>query len=382
MKRVFVCKSQNSMNRNNLMMTLILGLGVLGCTSPKGYRVQGVIDGIQEGKACLVTYDGKKCDTLSSAEIKNGKFEMSGSVTGLTMVSLQVVDIPTRASVYLENEDYTVKLNPNNLELSQIEGGGESQKLANEYSAIDIALSKVIDGIRDEYIEAVREPESERFLRLNNFLDSVQRDAESRKQTFLEQHANSYFALNHLAVDASRLSLDELQRRFNLLSEELQATALGKQVREQIQKMESLSVGQVAPDFTVQTPEGKSFTMYSVKAKLKIIDFWASWCAPCRALTPQLIKLYEEFHSQGFEIVGISMDENKDAWVKAIGEEKMSWIQGSKLDGFKPGNPLNQLYNITNGIPFFVLVDENNQILATSNQVEPLRKIVEKVLKK
>lgn len=188
MKRVFVCKSQNSMNRNNLMMTLILGLGVLGCTSPKGYRVQGVIDGIQEGKACLVTYDGKKCDTLSSAEIKNGKFEMRGSVTGLTMVSLQVVDIPTRASVYLENEDYTVKLNPNNLELSQIEGGGESQKLANEYSAIDIALSKVIDGIRDEYIEAVREPESERFLRLNNFLDSVQRDAESRKQTFLEQH--------------------------------------------------------------------------------------------------------------------------------------------------------------------------------------------------
>ena len=174
----------------------------------------------------------------------------------------------------------------------------------------------------------------------------------------------------------------ELQRRFNLLSEELQATALGKQVREQIQKMESLSVGQVAPDFTVQTPEGKSFTMYSVKAKLKIIDFWASWCAPCRALTPQLIKLYEEFHSQGFEIVGISMDENKDAWVKAIGEEKMSWIQGSKLDGFKPGNPLNQLYNITNGIPFLVLVDENNQILATSNQVEPLRKIVEKVLKK
>ena len=76
------------------------------------------------------------------------------------------------------------------------------------------------------------------------------------------------------------------------------------------------------------------------------------------------------------------MDENKDAWVKAIGEEKMSWIQGSILDGFKPGNPLNQLYNITNGIPFLVLVDENNQILATSNQVEPLRKIVEKVLKK
>ena len=88
---------------------------------------------------------------------------MSCSVTGLTMVALQVVDIPTRASVYLENEDYTVKLNPNNLELSQIEGGGESQKLANEYSAIDIALSKVIDGIRDEYIEAVREPESERI---------------------------------------------------------------------------------------------------------------------------------------------------------------------------------------------------------------------------
>lgn len=365
------------MNRNNLMMTLILGLGVLGCTSPKGYRVQGVIDGIQEGKACLVTYDGKKCDTLSSAEIKNGKFEMRGSVTGLTMVSLQVVDIPTRASVYLENEDYTVKLNPNNLELSQIEGGGESQKLANEYSAIDIALSKVIDGIRDEYIEAVREPESERFLRLNNFLDSVQRDAESRKQTFLEQHANSYFALNHLAVDASRLSLDELQRRFNLLSEELQATALGKQVREQIQKMESLSVGQVAPDFTVQTPEGKSFTMYSVKAKLKIIDFWASWCGPCRAENPNVKKIYERYKSKGLEVIGVSLDIKVDAWCKAIEADGLPWLHMSDLKGWN--SIVTDVYQI-HGIPMLFVLDENNRIVGEGLRGEELEKCVQKVL--
>ena len=98
--------------------------------------------------------------------------------------------------------------------------------------------------------------------------------------------------------------MDELKKRFGLLSAELQQNALGKAINEQICKKEALAAGQVAPDFTVQNAEGKSFTLYSIKAKMKIIDFWASWCAPCRALTPQLKKLYEEFTTGGLKSWG------------------------------------------------------------------------------
>ena len=112
----------------------------------------------------------------------------------------------------------------------------------------------------------------------------------------------------------------------------------------------------------------------------KIIDFWASWCAPCRALTPQLVKLYNEFHEQGLEIIGISLDDKKEAWIKAIEEENIPWFQGSKLDGFKPDNPLNQLYGI-HGIPHIVLLNTDNQIVVTTTDIKILREEILKLFK-
>ena len=360
----------------------LIGMGIMGCTSSEGYKIRGTIGDVQEGKVTLVTYNGKMCDTLSVAEIKDGKFEMQGSVPELTVGIMSVEGVFAQTVIYLEDKEYEVKLDPGNLGFSEISGGGDTQQLANKYLAIDINLSKAVAQVRDEYMVAIRNPESEHYLQLKGFVDSLQQAADVEKEAFLTQHADSYIALCELANRAERLPLDELKKRFGLLSAELQQNALGKAINEQICKKEALAAGQVAPDFTVQNAEGKSFTLYSIKAKMKIIDFWASWCAPCRALTPQLKKLYEEFHDRGLEIVGISMDDDKEKWVKAIEEENLVWIQGSNLEGFKRENSLCQLYNITNGIPHLVLIDENNRIITAGAKVEPLRNEIMKIFQK
>lgn len=110
--------------------------------------------------------------------------------------------------------------------------------------------------------------------------------------------------------------------------------------------MSEFVAGRVAPDFTLSTPTGDSLSMYAVKGKIKLLDFWASWCAPCRAENPHMIKLYEKYHNKGLVILGISLDHQPDAWKKAIADDKLTWNQVMDTK-----NIAHELYKLKNGYP-------------------------------
>ena len=118
--------------------------------------------------------------------------------------------------------------------------------------------------------------------------------------------------------------------------------------------------------------------MSSVEAKIKIIDFWASWCGPCRLNNPTLCKIYEEYHPKGLEIIGVSLDTNKAAWEKAIEKDGLKWINISSLKGWKC--ELTSLYNIT-GVPAIFILNENNQIIATGLKGDQLKAFLEERLR-
>lgn len=356
---------------------IIIGTLMMGCTSPAGFKIQGSVDQPLDWKVFLLSED-KGGDTLAVGKMVNGKFELNGKVEKVALTSLVLEGLPSQLPIYLENSTYQITLDLQNFEKSKIAGGGVSQQIASAFLEIEQDVANAIDGIREEYIEAVQEPEGERFAQLNHFLDSIHQHAESLKSDLLKKNPNTFFALNQLAMISSRLSLEELKAEFDKFDSSLQNSSLGSLVKKQIERMEAVSVGKVMPDFTLQTPNGEFFTLHSVKGSVKLYDFWASWCSPCRRLVPVLKKLYAEYHSKGLEIVGISMDDNKTAWKKAIEEEQMQWVQGSDLKGFKADNELNKLYNINNGIPHFVLVDAQNRILAIGNDFRLIReKLIE-----
>lgn len=114
-----------------------------------------------------------------------------------------------------------------------------------------------------------------------------------------------------------------LKERYNLLGEKAKASAQGKAIAAQIAKLES-TAGQIAPNFTITTPEGESISLYDIKGKVKLIDFWASWCGPCRGENPHVVEIYKEY-PKGLEIFGVSLDNNKEAWVKAIADDGLVW---------------------------------------------------------
>ena len=118
--------------------------------------------------------------------------------------------------------------------------------------------------------------------------------------------------------------------------------------------------------------------MHSIKGKVKVIDFWASWCGPCRGENPNVVKMYEKFHPKGLEILSVSLDEDKEAWLKAIEDDKLTWNHVSDLKGWE--NAAAQLYCV-NGIPHLVVLDENNVIVAKDLRGEELQNKVAELLK-
>ncbi len=139
-----------------------------------------------------------------------------------------------------------------------------------------------------------------------------------------------------------------------------------------------LEIGAEAPDFTLETPDGKSVSVSSFKGKILLIDFWASWCAPCRAENPKMVKLYKKYKDKDFTILGVSFDREKDPWVNAIKADKLSWTQVSDLKYWD--SPLTKQYNIQ-AIPYSVLIDKEGKIIAKGLTGESLKAKIAEIMK-
>ena len=142
--------------------------------------------------------------------------------------------------------------------------------------------------------------------------------------------------------------------------------------------MKTVSVGQKAPDFTLNDPEGNAVSLSSkVGSKLLLVDFWAGWCGPCRQENPNIVKVYNEFNKKGFDVFGVSLDRTRDEWVKAISDDKLAWTHVSDLQYWNSAAA--KLYAV-NAIPASFLLDENGVIVARNLRGEDLYNKVKEVL--
>lgn len=148
---------------------------------------------------------------------------------------------------------------------------------------------------------------------------------------------------------------------FQAIAREKQMAAIKKQQEAQKKASSNVKVGQVAPEISLKTPEGKTINLSDLRGKYVLIDFWASWCKPCRAENPNVVRVYNEYKDKGFEILGVSLDRNKEAWVNAIEQDGLQWPHVSDLQFWN--SVAAKTYGVSS-IPYTVLLDKEGKVIA------------------
>ena len=284
-------------------------------------------------------------------------------------------------SVSLENEVFTV--NGSDTAFSEsVVTGGQAQTMMNRYSAgaEEIAdrydVMSAVDVLRSsEATEAEREEAMETYNR-------YQEDVENMKNALVAEAPVSHFALYLLSQEYMYLETDSLSGLMDAYKAD-PAFAENKYVAEldeYLQKELSLSIGNKAPDFTLNNPDGEpvTFSEFYKGNKVTMLDFWASWCGPCRNFNPTLVEIYNKYHKMGFDIIAVSLDRDKDSWLEGIKEDGLKWTQVSDLKFWQ--SEVGQLYNVS-FIPQNVFVDAEGNIIGRKVAEEDIETLLDEYLR-
>jgi len=350
---------------STLTLSVIIGCGV----STAGYDVSGKIDNNGGSRIYLVTQtDRSVTDTIGSSLTADGSFRFTGEIE--TPLAAEIIPTETRMRipVMLENDaPLTVKADAATSDWA-VTGGGILQRIRNEFRRIEDDHRVRCDSVEHYYRSTYDLNDYFWVVQLRGALESEGRRFDSRRDSFVTANDNLVSAAI-LAADISKLVRNKtVHEKYRLLGENARNTVPGRILKTEADKMSMIVVGGIAPDFTMPTPDGSKLTLHDVKAKVKIVDFWASWCGPCRAENPTLRRLYAEYASKGLEIISVSIDTDKEAWINAIAADKMVWKHVSELSD---GNTARSVYNIF-AIPRIFILDGNNRIIAEGLRGEKL----------
>lgn len=345
----------------SLLMT-VLGLSVASLMplTAGDYTVSGRIEGCRGRILLLRPVSLETSDTLAGALTSDGSFSFTGTVETPSEAVLEVADSKLVVPLFLEDGANITVSGVAGQRMVSVTGGGELQQCRNRYSEIERESARRCDSIRAAYNASydMNDPVWRTQLRCDLRTEAERLDA--AEDTFIAQNDNMVSA----SLIASRLKQlirdKKLSKKYRLLGENAKSSLRGRMLRPLAEEAAQITVGGIAPDFTMQTPEGTPISLYGIKAKVKILDFWASWCGPCRAENPNLIKIYEKFHPMGLEILSVSLDSSKDAWLQAIRKDGMVWKHASELG---QGNTHTQVYNVY-GVPYMLILDQDNRIIS------------------
>jgi peroxiredoxin len=357
--------------KNTLMIAAGLALAFAACNSvdkgddnnlAKGpLKITGEIAGMDTGRLEFLypVADSSHSDTVL---VKGGKFEFSFELKEPTnMIFRKLGTRGEEVSFFADPGKVTITGYKDSMWTSKVKGG-PTQTLFLQADEKFREIIKPAEGLSQAYSAAQQSQNVNEIMRIQQEFNRLQDSAKSYAKSFVFTNRNSivapYFSLVYLPEAGKE---DLLKSVYDTLTPAVKKSYFGTKLEELISSMSKTSIGVMAPDFTQNDPAGQPVSLSSLRGQYVLVDFWASWCAPCRQENPNVVNAYNAYKDKGFTIIGVSLDQDKAAWEKAILDDKLTWTHVSDLKYFE--NAVAKTYGIRS-IPASFLLDKEGRIIA------------------
>lgn len=361
------------------LIILLFCISLFACSKQTGYKINVKLDGAK-GDVILEQQKEGKMVAVDTATVENGVAVFEGEVAYPDIYFMSQKGQRAKLMLFVENNNISVTGNADSIFAAKVVGS----KTQDEFKVLNDTISAISKEYMTLYREAHTAGTTGDTAKAKSLMKKVEELYESTnviQEDFVKNNPASYvtpFLLSRIQYGKDANELDSL---VSALDPKLQDVKSVIDVKEKIKKLKKVAVGQIAPDFTQNDTDGNPVKFSDVYSKneLTLLDFWASWCGPCRGENPNVVKAYKEYQDKGFSVLGVSLDKDKKAWIKAIEDDGLTWTHVSDLAYWQ--NEVAKLYAISS-VPSNLLVDKNGKIIAKNKRGEELEEAIENFLNK
>lgn len=353
------------------------------------YELNGEITGLTGDMKVMMSYIPQKGIMIrDSAIVKNGKFHFKGTIARPYKINLYLRSFNPPAQQKLvvgqvvpgvDGQSFYLTAGVTTLRGSSLAGAVVNNPVQAEYLEYQNGIMPIQKAAGPTNLALFYAKNADSIAILKQKQQEFGKQFMQASTDFVKKHPGSYVSFD--IVQGSGFVIEDpasFERMLNALSTEFKATEEMKKIAHTLAMAKKFAIGAPITDFTQNDPSGKPVSLSSLKGKYVLIDFWASWCGPCRTEYPYIHKAYDQFKNKNFEVIGVSLDDKKDLWLKAINDNHFDWIQVCDFKGRQ--NDVAVAYGIS-AIPQSLLVDPNGIIIAKNLRGDDLIEKLEEVIK-